>query len=218
MGLGVRERMAKRAAQELTHGMIVNLGIGIPSLVPNFLPNHVRVIFQAENGILGMGESPKEGEEDPNLCNAGGYPVTVVKGASYSDSATAFAMIRKGLIDITVLGALQVSETGDLANWMIPGKRVPGVGGAMELAQKTKRVIVVMNHVNKQGEPKIVQTCTLPLTARKCVNLIITDMAVIEVTPTGLLLTEVMKPYNVEDVLKCTDASLKVSDRLKYIH
>jgi acetate CoA/acetoacetate CoA-transferase beta subunit len=217
MGLGVRERMAKRAAQELTHGMIVNLGIGIPSLVPNFLPNHVRVIFQAENGILGMGESPKEGEEDPNLCNAGGYPVTVVKGASYSDSATAFAMIRKGLIDITVLGALQVSETGDLANWMIPGKRVPGVGGAMELAQKTKRVIVVMNHVNNQGEPKIVQTCTLPLTARKCVNLIITDMAVIEVTPTGLLLTEVMKPCNVEDVLKCTDASLKVSDRLKYI-
>jgi acetate CoA/acetoacetate CoA-transferase beta subunit len=218
MGLGVRERMAKRAAQELTHGMIVNLGIGIPSLVPNFLPNHIRVIFQAENGILGMGESPKKGEEDPNLCNAGGYPVTVVKGASYSDSATAFAMIRKGLIDITVLGALQVSEAGDLANWMIPGKRVPGVGGAMELAQKTKRVIVVMNHVNKQGEPKIVQTCTLPLTARKCVDLIITDMAVIEVTPTGLLLTEVMKPYNVEDVLKCTDASLKVSDRLKYIH
>jgi acetate CoA/acetoacetate CoA-transferase beta subunit len=207
--------MAKRAAQELKSGMIVNLGIGIPSLVPDFLPNHVRVMFQAENGILGIGESPKKGEEDANLCNAGGFPVTVVKGASYSDSATAFAMIRKGLIDVTMLGALQVSEKGDLANWMIPGKRVPGIGGAMELAQKAKKVIVVMNHVNKNGEPKIVKTCTLPLTARSCVNLIITDMAVIEVTKTGLLLTEIMEPYELKDVLECTAAPLMISKDLK---
>ncbi|WP_407638440.1 3-oxoacid CoA-transferase subunit B [Bacillus alveayuensis] len=217
MGLGVRERMAKRAVKELKNGMIVNLGIGIPSLVPDYLPEDVRVMFQAENGILGIGESPKKGEEDAHLCNAGGYPVTVVKGASYCDSATAFAMIRKGLIDITMLGALQVSEKGDLANWMIPGRRVPGIGGAMELAQKAKKVIVVMNHVNKQGEPKIVKECTLPLTARKCVHLIITDMAVIEVTKEGLLLTEMMEPYDIDDVLRCTAAPLKVSEALKRV-
>jgi acetate CoA/acetoacetate CoA-transferase beta subunit len=217
MDMGVRERIAKRAAQELTDGMIVNLGIGIPSLIPNFLSKERRIVFQAENGILGIGKSPKKGEEDANLCNAGGYPVTVVAGASYCDSATAFAMIRKGLIDVTVLGGLQVSERGDLANWMVPGKRVPGVGGAMELAEKTKKVIVVMSHVNKDGEPKIVRECSLPLTARRCVDLIITDRAVIEVTDEGLLLTEVMAPYDVEDVISYTAAPLNISSTLKRI-
>ncbi|QPA33151.1 CoA transferase subunit B [Anoxybacillus caldiproteolyticus] len=215
--MGVRERIAKRAAQELIDGMVVNLGIGIPSLIPNFLPEERRIIFQAENGILGIGKSPKKGEEDAHLCNAGGYPITVVEGASYFDSATAFAMIRKGLIDVTVLGGLQVSERGDLANWMVPGKRVPGVGGAMELAQKTKKVIVVMSHVNKDGEPKIVQQCSLPLTAWRCVDLIITDMAVIEVTDEGLLLKEVMAPYDVEDVISCTAARLKMASAIKRI-
>ncbi|MBA2875462.1 3-oxoacid CoA-transferase subunit B [Thermaerobacillus caldiproteolyticus] len=217
MDMGVRERIAKRAAQELIDGMVVNLGIGIPSLIPNFLPEERRIIFQAENGILGIGKSPKKGEEDAHLCNAGGYPITVVEGASYFDSATAFAMIRKGLIDVTVLGGLQVSERGDLANWMVPGKRVPGVGGAMELAQKTKKVIVVMSHVNKDGEPKIVQQCSLPLTAWRCVDLIITDMAVIEVTDEGLLLKEVMAPYDVEDVISCTAARLKMASAIKRI-
>jgi acetate CoA/acetoacetate CoA-transferase beta subunit len=217
MDMGVRERIAKRAAQELTDGMIVNLGIGIPSLIPNFLSNERRIVFQAENGILGIGKSPKKGEEDANLCNAGGYPVTVVAGASYFDSATAFTMIRKGLIDVTVLGGLQVSERGDLANWMVPGKRVPGVGGAMELAEKTKKVIVVMSHVNKDGEPKIVRECSLPLTARRCVNMIITDRAVIEVTDEGLLLTEVMAPYDVEDVISYTAAPLSIASTLKRI-
>ncbi|WP_066324597.1 3-oxoacid CoA-transferase subunit B [Anoxybacteroides amylolyticum] len=211
-----RERIAKRAAQELTDGMVVNLGIGIPSLIPNFLGDK-RIFFQAENGVLGIGKSPSKGKEDPNLCNAAGYPVTVVSGASYFDSATAFAMIRKGLIDVTVLGGLQVSEKGDLANWMVPGKRVPGVGGGMELAQKTKKVIVVMSHVNKDGEPKIVSTCTLPLTAKRCVDLIITDQAVIEVTDEGLLLTEVMAPYDVEDVVRQTAAPLRVAAGVKRV-
>lgn len=216
MDLGVRERIAKRAAQELIDGMIVNLGIGIPSLIPNFLGNR-RILFQAENGVLGIGKSPAKGEEDANLCNAAGYPVTVVSGASYFDSATAFAMIRKGLIDVTVLGGLQVSEQGDLANWLVPGKRVPGVGGGMELAQKTKKVIVVMSHVNKDGEPKIVSTCSLPLTASRCVDLIITDRAVMEVTDEGLLLTEIMVPYDVKDVISHTAAPLRISNMLKCI-
>ncbi|MCL6615985.1 MAG: 3-oxoacid CoA-transferase subunit B [Anoxybacillus ayderensis] len=211
-----RERIAKRAAQELTDGMVVNLGIGIPSLIPNFLGDK-RIFFQAENGVLGIGKSPSKGKEDANLCNAAGYPVTVVSGASYFDSATAFAMIRKGLIDVTVLGGLQVSEKGDLANWMVPGKRVPGVGGGMELAQKTKKVIVVMSHVNKHNEPKIVSECTLPLTARRCVNLIITDRAVIEVTDEGLLLTEVMAPYDIEDVVRYTAAPLRIAASLKRV-
>jgi acetate CoA/acetoacetate CoA-transferase beta subunit len=217
VGMGIRERIAKRAAKELKDGMIVNLGIGIPSLIPNFLPKGMRIMFQAENGILGMGESPDKGKEDANLCNAAGYPVTIVDGASYFDSATAFAMIRKGLIDVTVLGGLQVSEQGDLANWMVPGKRVPGVGGGMELAQKTKKVIVVMSHVSKDGEPKIVTECSLPLTARQCVHLIITDQAVIEVTKEGLLLTEVMAPYHVEDVVANTGAFLQIAPSLKRI-
>ncbi|TDL88656.1 CoA transferase subunit B [Vibrio vulnificus] len=210
MAVDVRNRIAKRAAKEIHDGLIVNLGIGIPTLVADHIPQDIHVLFHAENGVLGTGPSPDPGKEDPALCNAGGFPITTVLGASYFDSATAFGMIRKGYIDITILGALEVSENGDLANWIVPGKRVPGMGGAMELAQKAKKVIVLMNHVNKQGESKILKTCTLPLTARKSVDLIITDMAVMEVTHEGLVLKEVMAPYTVDDVIRNTEASLKI--------
>ncbi|AZV62977.1 3-oxoacid CoA-transferase subunit B [Peribacillus frigoritolerans] len=210
MAVDVRNRIAKRAAKEIHDGLIVNLGIGIPTLVADHIPQDMHVLFHAENGVLGTGPSPDPGKEDPALCNAGGFPITTVLGASYFDSATAFGMIRKGYIDITILGALEVSEKGDLANWIVPGKRVPGMGGAMELAQKAKKVIVLMNHVNKQGESKILKTCTLPLTARKSVDLIITDMAVMEVTEEGLVLKEVMAPYTVDDVIRNTEASLKI--------
>ncbi len=210
MAVDVRNLIAKRAAKEIHDGLIVNLGIGIPTLVADHIPQDIHVLFHAENGVLGTGPSPDPGKEDPALCNAGGFPITTVMGASYFDSATAFGMIRKGYIDITILGALEVSEKGDLANWIVPGKRVPGMGGAMELAQKAKKVIVLMNHVNKQGESKILKTCTLPLTARKSVDLIITDMAVMEVTEEGLVLKEVMAPYTVDDVLRNTEATLKI--------
>lgn len=210
MGVDIRNRIASRAAKEIKDGMIVNLGIGIPSLVSNHLSLDIRVMFHAENGILGMGESPEKGEEDEMLCNAGGFPVTILPGASYFDSSTAFGMIRGGYLDITILGGLEVSEKGDLANWVIPGKRVPGIGGGMELAEKAKKVIVLMSHVNKNGEPKILKECTLPLTAKSCVDLIITDMAVIEVGGDGLILREVMEPYTVEEVVKSTGAPLSI--------
>ncbi|MFO1444743.1 CoA transferase subunit B [Bacillus sp. Bva_UNVM-123] len=219
MGLGIesRNRIAKRAAKEIKNGMVVNLGIGIPSLVPNHLPNDINVFFHAENGITGMGPSPKLGEEDENLCNAGGFPVTVVDGASYCDSAISFGMIRRGKVDMTILGSLQVSELGDLANWIVPGKKIPGMGGAMELAQKANNVIVLMNHVDKRGNPKIVKKCTLPLTSAKCVNLIITEMAVFQVTEAGLLLTELFLPYELNDVLLNTGCEVLISDDLYVI-
>ncbi|MFS0823289.1 3-oxoacid CoA-transferase subunit B [Bacillus sp. 1P02SD] len=211
MGVDIRNAIAKRAAQEIKDGMIVNLGIGIPSLVPNHLPHGINVMIHAENGILGIGPSPEKGSEDENLCNAAGYPVTTAIGSSYFDSSIAFGMIRRGYIDITILGSLQVSEKGDLANWIVPGKRVPGMGGAMELAQKAKKVIVLMNHIDKHGNSKIVKECSLPLTSKSCVNLIITDMAVIEVKEDGLHLLEVMAPFTVEDVVKNTSAELQLS-------
>ncbi|MCP1123649.1 acyl CoA:acetate/3-ketoacid CoA transferase subunit beta [Bacillus sp. AFS018417] len=217
MGVEVRNKIAKRAAKEIQNGMIVNLGIGIPSLVPNHLPDDMHVMFHAENGIVGMGPTPVKGEEDENLCNAAGLPTSIIDGASYFDSSMAFGMIRKGLLDITILGSLQVSENGDLANWIVPGKRVPGIGGAMDLAQKAKRVVVVMNHVDKYGNAKIVSECTLPLTSKRCVDVIITDMAVMEVTPEGLVLQELMSPYTVEDVKKCTEAAFHVSPSLLVI-
>ena len=217
MGVEVRNKIAKRAAKEIQNGMIVNLGIGIPSLVPNHLPDDMHVMFHAENGIVGMGPTPVKGQEDENLCNAAGLPTSIIAGASYFDSSTAFGMIRKGLLDITILGSLQVSEKGDLANWIVPGKRVPGIGGAMDLAQKAKRVVVVMNHVDKYGKSKIVSECTLPLTSKRCVDVIITDMAVMEVTPEGLVLQELMSPYTVEDVKKCTEAAFHVSPSLLVI-
>ncbi|MFD1706955.1 3-oxoacid CoA-transferase subunit B [Siminovitchia sediminis] len=215
MGVSVREEIAKRAAEEIKDGMIVNLGIGIPTLVANYIPSDINVMFHAENGVLGTGPAPNKGEEDANLCNAGGIPMTVVPGASYFDSTYAFGIIRRGLLDITILGAFEVSEKGDLANWIVPGKIVSGMGGAVDLAQKAKKVIVLMNHTDKHGNPKIVTECTLPLTAEKCVNLIITDMAVIEVTDLGLVLKEVKDPYTVEDVIHATGAKLHVTESVK---
>jgi acetate CoA/acetoacetate CoA-transferase beta subunit len=216
MAVGRKERhlIAKRAAQEITRGMIVNLGIGIPTLVADYIPADYDIMLHTENGILGMGPSPQKGQEDGHLSNAGGFPVTIKKGASYFDSATAFGIIRRGYLDITVLGALQVSEYGDIANWIVPGERVPGMGGAMELAQKAKKVIVLMNHTAKDGSPKIVKTCTLPLTAVNCANLIITERAVFEIRKKQLYLKEVMPGYNVEDVLQSTGASFIVCESL----
>lgn len=217
MGIDIRNRMAKRASEEIQNGMVVNLGIGIPSLVPNHLPSHLNVMFHAENGIVGMGQSPELGSEDENLCNAGGFPVTIRDGASYCDSAVAFGMIRRGRIDVTILGALQVSQYGDLANWIVPGKKVPGMGGAMELAQKAKKVIVVMNHFDKNGSSKIVSRCTLPLTSAKCVDMIITELGVFEVTTTGLVLTEVFLPNTIKEVTKLTGCEVNVTESIRKI-
>ncbi|WP_062356625.1 3-oxoacid CoA-transferase subunit B [Bacillus kwashiorkori] len=217
MGLGIdtRNKIAKRAAREIEDGMIVNLGIGIPSLVPNHLVGKKHILFHAENGIIGIGPSPKRGEEDANLCNAAGYPVTIHKGASYFDSSIAFAIARRGKLDITILGALEVSETGDLANWIVPGKRVPGIGGAMDLAKKAKKVIVVMNHLDKYGNPKIVSTCKLPLTAKNCVDMIITEMAVFEIQQNQLILTEIFQPFSISEVMEHTAAKFQVPAQIR---
>ncbi|UII54489.1 3-oxoacid CoA-transferase subunit B [Cytobacillus spongiae] len=217
MGIDIRNRMAKRAAQEIKEGMVVNLGIGIPSLVPNHLANDLNVMFHAENGITGMGPTPSSGQEDENLCNAGGFPVTLIEGGSYCDSTIAFGMIRRGYVDLTILGSLQVSEKGDLANWIVPGKKVPGMGGAMELAQKANKVIVLMNQLDKHGHSKIVKECTLPLTSARCVDLIITDMAVFSCENEQLTLHEIYKPYSVEDIRKHTDCHYSISETLQVI-
>lgn len=217
MAIDIRNRMAKRAAEEISAGMVVNLGIGIPSLVPNHLSTNLNVMFHAENGILGMGESPGKGWEDENLCNAGGFPVTVLPGASYCDSAVAFGMIRTGRVDLTILGALQVSQKGDLANWIIPGKKTPGMGGAIELAQKAKKVIVLMNHHDKNGLSKIVASCTLPLTAANCVDLVITEFAVFEISGSSLILTELFAPYTVADIVEKTGCDFSVADHIRII-
>lgn len=216
MGLGaeVRHKIAKRAAKEIKDGMLVNLGIGIPSLVLDHLPEEHTVMFHAENGIVGMGKPPEKGEEDAHLCNAGGYPVTLREAGSYCDSTVAFGMIRKGLVDVTILGALQVSERGDLANWIVPGKRVPGMGGAMDLAAKAKKVIVLMNHLDKSGKSKLVKSCTLPLTAKRCVHMIITEMGVFSLWADGLLLTELFGPHTIDDIKNNTEASFQVSNAL----
>jgi acetate CoA/acetoacetate CoA-transferase beta subunit len=217
MGIDIRNQMAKRAAEEIQTGMVVNLGIGIPSLVPNHLSSGIQVMFHAENGIVGMGSSPNKGDEDENLCNAGGFPVTLNSGGSYCDSATSFAMIRSGRVDVTILGSLQVSQKGDLANWIVPGKKVPGMGGGMELAQKAKKVIVLMNHTDKFGNPKIVKECTLPLTTKACVNLIVTELAVFRVTENELLLTELFAPYDMKAVKNKTEGEFAVSEYVRKI-
>lgn len=217
MAITVRNLIAKRAAAEIKNGMVVNLGIGIPSLVPNHLAEGVQVMFHAENGIVGMGASPKAGMEDENLCNAGGLPVTIVDGASFCDSAAAFAMIRRGRVDMTILGALQVSEKGDLANWIVPGKKIPGMGGAMELAQKARKVIVVMSHTDTKGRPKIVQKCTLPLTTKGCVDMIITDMAVFEVCGEGLVLTEYFAGSKIDRIERMTDCKFTIHEKVRVI-
>lgn len=210
----IRETIARRAALELKDGDVVNLGIGLPTLIPNYLPGNVQVILQSENGLLGMGAKPAEGKENPELTDAGGGYITMNTGAASFDSATSFGIIRGGHVDVTVLGALQVDEKGNLANWIIPGKRAPGMGGAMDLLVGAKKVILAMEHTAK-GEAKILKECTLPLTAAGQVNLIITEMAVIEVTPQGLVLREVHPEFTVEQVQAATGAKLIVAKDLK---
>ena len=211
-----KEMIARRIAKELKDGDVVNLGIGLPTMVANYIPEDINVMLQSENGFVGLGSEPKEGELDKDIVNAGGQPVTIKQGAAFFDSAVSFGIIRGGHVDATVLGALEVDQKGNLANFMVPGKMVPGMGGAMDLVSGAKKVIIAMLHTAK-GAPKILKKCQLPLTAVGKVNLIVTELGVMEVTPNGLVLQEIAPGVDLEEILRGTEADLIISDNLKVI-
>ena len=209
-----KEQIAIRIAKEVQDGMYVNLGIGIPTLVANYVPKNLNVEFQSENGVLGMGPFPFEGEEDADVINAGKQTITILPGGSFFDSAFSFGMIRSQKVDLTILGAMEVSETGDIANWKIPGKMVKGMGGAMDLVASAENIIVAMMHVNKAGESKILKKCTLPLTGVNCVKKIVTELAVLEVTDQGLKLLEKAPGVSIDDIMKATEAELIIEGEI----
>lgn len=211
-----KEKIASRAAREITQGMVVNLGIGIPTLIPNYLPDGLPLTMHSENGIIGAGEIAERGHEDRNLIDAGGSYITTVPGAAFCDSALSFALVRGGRLDLTFLGALEISEAGDLANWIIPGKFAPGIGGAMELAQKARRLVITTTHTTRNGSPKLLKNCTLPLTAPACVDLIITELAVISIRAgQGMVLEEIAAETTLEAVQAATEAELIIPDEVK---
>lgn len=208
--MSFKEKIAKRAAEEIQDGYIVNLGIGIPTLIPKYLDANRNIFVHSENGILGMGPPCRRGEEDRNLIDAGGTYVTLDKGASFFDSVLSFSLVRGGRLDMAFLGALEVSQSGDLANWIIPGKYSPGIGGGMEIAQKARRLIVTTTHTDRNGKPKILNACTLPITAKACVSTIITELAVFDILPTGLRLREIAGDTNIETVLANTETEIEL--------